>query len=301
MKTTKHLKAIFLALLVTFLWSTSFVLIKLTLQDIPPLIFAGLRYTLAALILLPGLFKHKAEVQSLSAKSWIRLSLLGLVFYTLTQGVHFLALNQLDTVTLSLLLNFSVVFVALLSYLVSKEQPTKLQWFGMVVFFMGVFVYFYPSFDFSGNRIGFIFAAIAVSANAVGSLMGRAVNHEKLANPMVVTGISMGVGAIVMLGAGLLIEEFPKLTLGNIAVILWLGIVNTALAFTLWNKSLQTLTAVESSLVANTMLIQIALLAWLFLDEKLGILDILGLIVAASGLLLAHLRPRIDSIPPELS
>jgi drug/metabolite transporter (DMT)-like permease len=300
MNKSEHLKAIFLAFLVTFLWSTSFILIKLSLQDIPPLTFAGLRYTLAALVLFPGLMRHQAEIRSFSKVTWFRLGLLGLVFYSITQGAHFLALNRLDTVTLSLLLNFSVVFVAILSYFVSKEIPTKLQWLGIVIFFAGVLIYFYPSIDLGGIRPGLIFAGIAVGANAVGSLLGRSVNHEKLAHPVVVTGISMGVGAIVMLVVGLLVEDFPKLSFENIAVIFWLGIVNTAFAFSLWNKSLQTLTAVESSLIANTMLIQIAVLSWIFLDEKLNINDLVGLAVAAFGVLLAHLRPRVDIIPPDL-
>jgi len=46
--------AIFHALLVTFLWSTSWILIKIGLQNrLPPLTFAGFRYTLASLVLAP--------------------------------------------------------------------------------------------------------------------------------------------------------------------------------------------------------------------------------------------------------
>jgi drug/metabolite transporter (DMT)-like permease len=48
-KHSSHTRAILQALLVTFLWSTSFVLIKIGLQDIPALSFAGLRYSLALL------------------------------------------------------------------------------------------------------------------------------------------------------------------------------------------------------------------------------------------------------------
>ncbi|MCB9443696.1 MAG: DMT family transporter [Ardenticatenaceae bacterium] len=48
-----HAQAVWQALLVTFLWSTSWVLIKLGLQDIPPVTFAGLRYFLAFLALIP--------------------------------------------------------------------------------------------------------------------------------------------------------------------------------------------------------------------------------------------------------
>ena len=47
------------------------------------------------------------------------------------------------------------------------------------------------------------------------------------------------------------------------------GSLFTAFAFTLWNLSLQRLSAVESASVNNTMLVQIALLAWLLLGERL--------------------------------
>ena len=43
-----HTRAVLQALLVTFLWSTSWVLIKFGLTGIPPLTFAGLRYSLAS-------------------------------------------------------------------------------------------------------------------------------------------------------------------------------------------------------------------------------------------------------------
>jgi len=55
MKSSPHTVANIQALLVTFLWSTSWVLIKYGLDEIPALTFAGLRYTAAFLILLPGL------------------------------------------------------------------------------------------------------------------------------------------------------------------------------------------------------------------------------------------------------
>ena len=47
-----HTRAVLQALLVTFLWSTSWVLIKIGLADIPALTFAGLRYVLALLVLI---------------------------------------------------------------------------------------------------------------------------------------------------------------------------------------------------------------------------------------------------------
>ncbi|HHX09062.1 MAG TPA: EamA family transporter, partial [Chloroflexi bacterium] len=63
------------------------------------------------------------------------------------------------------------------------------------------------------------------------------------------------------------------------------------LAFWLWNKSLQVLTAMESSIINNTMLIQISLLAWLFLGEKLTWIGVIGLTIASIGSVLVNLKP----------
>ena len=55
-------KANLLAIFVTMLWSSSIILIKKYLVDVPPLAFTGIRYMLAFLILLPGLLKRRDEV-----------------------------------------------------------------------------------------------------------------------------------------------------------------------------------------------------------------------------------------------
>jgi drug/metabolite transporter (DMT)-like permease len=73
-------------------------------------------------------------------------------------------------------------------------------------------------------------------------------------------------------------------------MILWLAVVNSAFAFTLWNRTLRTLSAVESSIINNTMLFQIATLAWVFLGETLTWKEVLGMVVAAVGTLAVQLR-----------
>jgi O-acetylserine/cysteine efflux transporter len=293
MRGTERLRAILLAVFVTVLWSFSWVLIKISLADIPPLTFAGFRYMLAALVLLPGLRKNKDQLRSLSGRDWLNLVILGLFFYTITQGGQFLALNLLDTVTVSLLLNFTTVLVAFFGMIVLKEKPSILQWVGIAVFIAGVLVYFSPSIKLTGKPLGFIVAGITVCGNAVATLLGRSINRQKRIPPMVVTEISMGIGAIVLLSAGLVVEDFPRFDLWNVLVIIWLGVVHTALAFNLWNKSLQVLSAVESSIINNTMLIQIALLAWVFLKEKPGFIEVIGLTLAAAGVFLAQTRKSI--------
>ncbi len=66
--------------------------------------------------------------------------------------------------------------------------------------------------------------------------------------------------------------------------------MNTALAFTLWNRSLRRLSAVESASINNTMLVQIALLAWVFLGEAPGFAGMLGIVVVSIGVFLAQFK-----------
>jgi len=294
MFSSPRFRAILQALFVTFLWSTSWVLIKRTLHQIPALTFAGLRYTIAFLILLPGLWKYKAEIRALSPRDWGQLIALGLVFYTFTQGGQFLTLKHLEAVTFSLLLNFSTVLVAFFAIIALREAPSRLQWGGIIIFTMGALVYFLPSLasggasTSGGQTLGFALAGFTVCANAVAALLGRSINREKRIPPLVVTVISMGIGAVFLLGTGLAVQGLPPLNPSGWTVIVWLAVVNTALAFTLWNKSLQILSAVESSIINNTMLVQIAVLAWLFLDETLTPRDVAGLVLAMVGVLMVQ-------------
>ena len=92
-----------------------------------------------------------------------------------------------------------------------------------------------------------------------------------------------------MLIIGIFTQGVGTLTVQQWTIIGWLALVNTALAFTLWNKSLQTLTAVESSIINGTMLPQIAFLAWIFLGELLGGKEILGLCLVGAGTLIVQL------------
>lgn len=287
-----RLKAILAALLVTFLWSTSWVLIKLNIQNLPPLLFAGFRYTLAALILLPGLIKRKSSLRTLTRRDWIRLLQLGAVLYALTQGGVFLALKYLPATDFSLLLNFSTILVAFSGIILLKEIPSRLQWAGIVIFLIGVVLYFFPLTQGYRNLIGYAFALVTLVANAIGTIQGRAINRNRNLSPFIITSISMSVGAVLLLLSGLAFEKIPSLSLGNIATIGWLALVNTAFAFTLWNKTQQSLSAVESSIINNTMLIQIAILAWLILGESISVRRLAALILAALGVLLTNWNGR---------
>jgi drug/metabolite transporter (DMT)-like permease len=268
------------------------VLVKIGLENIPALTFAGLRYFIAFLILAIIFFRSggSAALRSLSGRDWLSLIALGLVFYTLTQGGQFLGLKYLPAILFSFILNFTSPVVALLGIPLLKERLTRLQWAGMGIFLVGVVVFFYPLGIQAGMALGVAIGLFSMLTNSAASILGRFINRGGHLDPLTVTVVSMGVGATALLGSGLFVEELPKMDVTGWGIILWLAVVNTAIAFTLWNRTLRTLSATESSMINNTMLVQIAILAWFFLGERPSIQEWAGMGIVVVGVVLVNLR-----------
>ncbi len=288
-----RVRAALLAVFVTVLWSSSFVLIKIGLKEIPAVIFAGIRYFLAFLILLPLILFSKERISSVKAltlRDWIRLLSLGLLLYTFTQGANFIGLSLLPAVTIGIIFNFTPFIVASVGAVILAERFTKYKLLGLAFFAIGLFFFFYPIDVQRPQFVGILVVIFGLFTNAGSSILGRSINRERRLQPLVVTTLSMGFGAFLLLITGLVISGFPNLSLANWSIVLLLAIMNTALAFTLWNRSLRTLYAAESSIINNTMLFQIAILAWIFLDEVMSLHQIIGTVIAGCGAIVAQIR-----------
>lgn len=299
MKVPSRLKAVLLASLVAFIWSTSWILIKFGLNDVPAVTFAGLRYSIAFVCLMPFLFRRavRDQIRSFTRTEWILVLLMGGVNYFISQGSQFLSLSYLPATTLSLILNLTSVLVAILASFLIHEKPAWYQWLGVFINLSGVVVFFHPLGLESGTPLGYLFAVVCLSANTAGTLIGRKVNAHGRTNPFAVTIVSMGVGAALLLVSGLTWQGLPEISMRSMVIIIILAVVNTAFTFVAWNYSLQTLPATESSIINNTMMIYIAILAWIFLDEVQDVRGIIGLILAFMGAVIVNLNFRNHKLP----
>lgn len=287
-----HWKAVFQALFVVFLWGTSWVFVKIGLHDIPPVTFAGLRYFLAfvTLLVVSLLNRSRSEFRELSKADWLRFIMLGILLYAGTQGAVFVALAYLPAVTVNLLWSFSNILITVFGVLLLSERPRLIQWIGVLLAVLGALIYFYPVEIPRNQSIGFGVAIFGVLANVAAAILGRDINRTARHSPLIVTVISMGVGSVILLAAGFSFEETPVLNLQGYLIILWLALVNTAFAFTLWNHTLRTLTAMESSIINSTMLIWVTIFAVIFLQETITFRQLLGLVGAGLGTVIVQLR-----------
>jgi drug/metabolite transporter (DMT)-like permease len=296
-----HLVAVGQALLVTFLWSTSWVLIKIGLDDlqIAPLPFAGLRYALAAAILLPfGIraLRARSAGGGFTPRLLGRVAIYGLLFVAVAQGAQFVALGLLPATAVNLVLAASPAAVVAIALVRREEAPSLLQLGGVALLVLGAFLYFGPFAIGSDHMFGIAAALVCLLAAAASAHLGRSLARDaiaRLGGSIGLTSVSMGIGAVMLLAVGVAVDGWPSLNFEGWLIVAWLAVVNTAFAFTIWNHTLRTLTAVESSVLNNTMTIQIAILAVIFLHERLGFEQVAGLVLASLGALVVQVAPLL--------
>lgn len=299
-----HIRAALIALFVTFLWSSSWVLIRwgLDQEALEPITFAALRYGLAAAVLFAWVFTRRhlrRQLLGLTRGTAIQVVFLGIVFYALTQGAQFVAIDNQPAATTSLMLSLTPLLVALLGGWSIAERSSGQQRGGALLVMAGAWLYF--AGDLGATILGMAAALVGLGANAGSSLLGRHMNRQAMLAPVVVTVLSMGVGAVILFSVGVAFEGVPAISGRGWLIVAWLAVVNTAVAFTLWNLSLRHLSALESAAINNTMLIQIAVLGWIFLSEPLGPGESVGIALVSVGILLTQSFAERGSLRGKLS
>jgi drug/metabolite transporter (DMT)-like permease len=296
-----HRRARALALVVTFLWSSSWILIRWGLDEetLEPITFAALRYGLAGIALLATALARpisRAELVTLDRSSWQAVALLGLVFYSVTQGAQFVAIDHQPAATSSLVLSLTPLIVAMTATWSLSEMSHPRQIVGAALVAIGAWLYF--SGELGATAVGMSAAVIGLGGNVASTLVGRHVNRASEVSPLTITALSMAIGAVVLTAVGVGAEGVPEVTNRGWLIIAWLAGVNTAFAFTLWNGSLRRLTALESAGINNTMLVQIALLAWVYLGELPGTWQWIGIALVSVGVFLTQLASPAPAPEP---
>jgi drug/metabolite transporter (DMT)-like permease len=282
----EYLKALLEALLVTFLWSSSYILVKIGLNEIAPMTLVALRYITASIILVPLAIRKGLTLEL--HQHWPKFILLGFLGYAIAQGMQCVGLSYLPAVSVTFILNFTPLIILTLDYLIYRETPTKKQLVGVILVITGAYLYFNENLLF--NPTGFAVTLISGVGWATYLILSKRFFKNQLVSPLSLTAFSMAAGTAMMSLTAYLTELPSEITLKGLTIILWLGLVNTAIAFFLWNRALQKLPAFEISILQNTMLIQIALMAWIILGEPLSNDKILAIILVFTGVLITQLQ-----------
>ena len=281
--------AVALAVLASFLWATSFIYIKVGLEDIPPLTFASLRYLIgAAALALFRLGRPRPRRARLDATSSVLLIVLGVVLYALVPAVMFLGLDQAEAVTFNFVFQAGRPLVLALTAGYLLREPTSWwEWVGVGTVVVGMYVFF-PALPSGGELIGVMLAGLAAISIGGSNLIQRRLMRAQVISSLDATMLPMALGSIGLLGIALMVEEFPILDGGSVLLLLVLGVVNTAFAFTIWHYAMTTLNALHAGVIASAQIVEVAVLAWWFLDESLTAGRIAGSLIVLVGIITVH-------------
>lgn len=284
-----RLIALLQAFFVTFLWSSSYILVKIGLTQLSPLILASLRYIIASVVLILLAFL-RGEIKLIKNRNtFLKLFFMGFLGYTIAQGLQSLGLFYLPAVSVTFILNFTPIIVLILGAVLLQEYPTFFQLMGMMIVVVGAYLFFNDPLV-NSSLAGVLITLLSGLGWAAYLVLSRLLFIKDQAKPLELTAFPMGFGTVLMVLGAFSFEEFPVVSLSSWGIILWLGVVNTALAFFMWNNALQKLEAFEISILQNTMLPQIAFLSYFFLGEQLTLMKIIAMTIVLIGVLVVQLK-----------
>ncbi len=164
------LKLVPLILFLACLWGGNSVAMKIALQDMPPIILAGLRFAIGALsISIWGKFKKiDLKLQKNDIYKLIPLSLIFVVqISTFNLGTKYTTAGRT-----SVLINTNPFFVAILAHFFMLDDRLSIRkLIGLIVAFIGVIIIFKDKIADNGSQIigdaiilfsGFLFAVLAI-------------------------------------------------------------------------------------------------------------------------------------------
>ncbi|MDX2343307.1 MAG: DMT family transporter [Acidimicrobiia bacterium] len=282
-------KAVGYAVAASLLWALAIILVKIGLEDIPRLTFASLRYVVGAFTLLVWrMVTVRSTEYKIPASMWRLLVALGILLYGIVPAAQFISLDLVEAVTFNFVFQAGIPLVlALLAGVVLKEATSRWEWLGVAVVVAGIFI-FYPALPHGDEALGVLLAAVAAMGIGGSNLLQRMVMRGRQITALDATVIPMTLGSVGLFIVAMIVEPLPNLGRNEILLILLLGVVNTALAFTLWHHAMRTLNALHAGTIASAQTIEVPIFAFLILGESLTVGRIFGSVVVLAGILIVH-------------
>ena len=183
------IKDTLVASLVPIFLGFGFVIAKPAMDDFPPILLMGLRFTFAASILIWWFPIPKGYL--------IKIFIASLVANTIQYSVTYSGLNLIDASAAVLLVQTEVPFGVLFAYFMLKEKPTIRSLIGIFIAFIGVYILTgSPSLD--GKFLGIFLTILGSGIWALGQVLVKPLSKEL--NPLtLVAWLAVFSGPILIL------------------------------------------------------------------------------------------------------
>lgn len=289
---------------VVLIWMPTFLILKVGLNYLPPLTLAVLRYTIAGSILIPFMLRQNgglAGLRKIPAKIWLRLSIMGFMSITISDGLSSVGLTHLPASMVSILSTLAPIVPIIISIFWLKEYPAVWQYLGMLLVITGCIAFIYPFEIVVTQPLSILFVLISLLAFGIFNLLARFTGKLGDVSTLTMTSVPIISGAIFLWGMVLVFEGIPHLNGQGVAVVFLLAILNTVVGFMLYNHALKSLTLIEMNSIIGLLPISQALLAAFVLKEKISWVQVAAILVVIVGVLIVQLCRKKENLTKVVS
>jgi drug/metabolite transporter (DMT)-like permease len=280
-------------LLLCCIWGSTWLFIKLGLNDLPPLTFAGIRFVIAALILFSLIAVRRVPLPR-KRRDLMLLALTGVLSFSLNYGLVFWGEQYISSGLAALLQSMLPAFGLIIAhYYLPRERMTLPRMLGVLLGVLGVGVIFSNQLQVSGPRALWGSAALVVSAFCAAYANVLVKTYGLNLQPSVLAAGQMVFGLIPLLLIGIPLEGNPlKFRWTPIALIslLYLAIVGTVIAFLLYYWLMHNMDVTKTMLIALVTPVVAVVLGMLILKEELHWRTLVGGAMIMSGIGLIVVR-----------
>lgn len=306
---SRHLTQAYLALAaICLIWGTTYTAIKYAVRDFPPYMLVGIRQTAAGLILLswafmtgrvrvaafpPGMLDADMPASPLTGRYVFRQVLTGLCTITGGNGFITWGMQHVPSGLASVIGSLTPVVVVLINLgWKGSERINGRIIAGVLLGFGGLGLIFHHGWaDFMNPlyRLGILGCFASCFTWSLGTVMSKRWNDPRVP-PSLNAGIQItagGLGGFVL--SGLFdVSHHIRHTPESWAAVIYLAVIGSAVAFTLYMFTLRHLSATVSSLYTYINPIVAILLGWLVLGEHLSEWEFAGMLVTIGGVWLVN-------------
>ncbi len=281
------LRAIAMGLTFAFIWSSAFASARIIVADASPLFSLALRFLISG-ILGVAIARALGQSWNLTRSQWHATILFGICQNALYLGLNFYALQTIEASLAAIIASTMPLLVALAGWLLMGEKLRPLGVIGLLAGFAGVAV-------IMGSRVS---AGIDLNGVAMCGLGALALTFATLAvrgatsggNFMMVVGLQMLVGSAVLFVTAPFFETIyfnptVPVLLAFTYTTLFPGLVATLIWFMLLNR----IGAIRAATFHFLNPVFGVTVAAILLGERLGPMDVLGVLVTTLGILAVQL------------
>jgi len=288
--------------LVALIWALNFSIIKISLTEINPFSFNGLRFVFAAaFIWIVVIWKN--QFFTISRKDWIPLIGMGLLGNLLYQGLFIIGIDFTFSANAAVMLGTIPIWVALFSHFFTGEKMNLYKVGGVIFAFGGIaFIIAGGPEKFSISSDTFLGDIIIVMSAMVWGIF--TVLSKPFLNrytPIQFSAIMTTIGFITLFLIGLpgmLKTDWSQVSYTAYGGIIYSGLLSIGVAYVIWNYGIQTVGSVRTSTFQNLVPVMGLIFGIVLLNEPLTGLQYIGSALVIAGIVLARRKTgRGKSIP----